>query len=176
MARPECQIALHAAHARLGGHMEPWRVYCAWKGVPTLKLASPRVHGVGACPVDAAAQRPRARFACAARAANKQVRCARIYCTCFRHKTRWALRLAKVDAIGAFTAPGGWRAKAAAQLPREWLDFESIMCATSRRKLTLEHGPYIARCPSRRIATLVFSCAVRKVGSKSIFWSVRGVV
>ena len=66
--------------------------------------------------------------------------------------------------LGAPTVPGSWRAKAAAQLPREWLDFESIMCATSTPKLALEHGPYIARCPSRRIATLVFSCAVRKVG------------
>jgi hypothetical protein len=118
------------------------------------------VHGEGACPVDAAAQRLRARFACASRAANDKVRCAHIYCTWIRHKTRWALRLAKVDAIGALTAPGSLRAKAAAQLPREWLDFESIMCATSMPKLALEHGPYIVRCPSRRIATLVFFWAV----------------
>ncbi len=62
--------------------------------------------------------------------------------------------------LGALTAPGSWRANAAAQLPREWLDFESIMFSTNTPKLTQEHGPYIARCPSRRIATLVFSCAV----------------
>jgi hypothetical protein len=36
------------------------------------------VNGVGACPVDAGAQRLRARFACASRAANDKVRCARI--------------------------------------------------------------------------------------------------
>ena len=54
--------------------------------------------------------------------------------------------------------------EAAAQLPREWLDFESIMYSTSTPKVTLEHGPYIARCPSFRIATLVFSSSVRKVG------------
>ena len=78
--------------------------------------------------------------------------------------TRRALRLAKVDAIGAPTTPGSWRAKAAAQLPREWLDFESIMVLTSMRKVTLEHGPYIARCPSFRIANLVFSSSDREVG------------
>jgi hypothetical protein len=66
--------------------------------------------------------------------------------------------------LGAPTVPGSWRAKAAAQLPREWLDFESIMYATSMRKGTPEHGPYIARCPSFRIATLVFSSSVGKVG------------
>ncbi len=80
------------------------------------------------------------------------------------HKTRWALRLAKVDAIGAFTSPGSWRTKAAPQLPREWLDFEIIMFATNMPKLEQEHVPYIARSPSRRIATLVFSWAVGKVG------------
>ena len=122
------------------------------------------MHGVGACPVDAGAQRLRTRFACASRAANDKVRCARIYCTCISHKTRWALRLAKVDAIGEFTARGRWRAKAAAQLPREWLESESIVCSTSTPKVTPAHGPYIARCPSRRIATFVFSWAVRKVG------------
>jgi hypothetical protein len=37
-----------------------------------------RVHGVGAYPVDAGAQRLRARFACASRAANDEVRCARL--------------------------------------------------------------------------------------------------
>jgi hypothetical protein len=37
-----------------------------------------RVHGVGAYPVDAGAQRLRARFACASRAANDKVRCAHI--------------------------------------------------------------------------------------------------
>ena len=122
------------------------------------------MHGVGACPVDAAVQRLRARFACASRAVNDKVRCARIYCTCISHKTRWALRLAKVDAIGEFTARGRWRAKAAAQLPREWLESESIMCAISTPKVAQEHGPYIARCPSRRIATLVFSSSDREVG------------
>ena len=64
-----------------------------------------------------------------------------------RHKTRWALRLAKVIGLGALTAPGIWRAKAAAQLPREWLDFESIMCATSTPKLAPEHGPFIGAVP-----------------------------
>jgi hypothetical protein len=54
--------------------------------------------------------------------------------------------------------------KAAAQLPREWLDFEIIMYKTSTPKVTLEHGPYIARCPSRPIATLVFSSSDREVG------------
>ena len=49
-------------------------------------------------------------------------------------------------------------------MPREWLDFESIMVLTSMRKVTLEHGPYIARCPSRPIATLVFSWSDREVG------------
>jgi hypothetical protein len=52
------------------------------------------------------------------------------------------------------------------------------MCVTSTPKVTLEHGLYIARCPSRRIATLVFSSSVRKVGFEKyylIFWSVRGV-
>ena len=29
----------------MGGHMEPWRVGFPWKGVPTLKLASPRARG-----------------------------------------------------------------------------------------------------------------------------------
>ena len=43
--------------------------------------------------------------------------------------------------LGAPTAPGSWRAKAAAQLPREWLDFESIMVLTSMRKVTLEQCP-----------------------------------
>jgi hypothetical protein len=66
--------------------------------------------------------------------------------------------------LGAPTAPGSWRAKAAAQLPHECLDFESIMCLTKTPKLALEYGPYIARCPSRRIATLVFSSSVGKVG------------
>ena len=59
---------------------------------------------------------------------------------------------------------GSWRAKAAAQLPREWLESESIVYSTSTRKVTLEHGPYIARCPSRPIATLVFSSSDREVG------------
>ena len=69
---------------------------------------------------------------------------------------------AKVVGLGALTARGRcqWRAKAAAQLPREWLDFEIIMCATSMPKLAQEHGPYIARCLSRRIATLAFSWSV----------------
>ncbi len=39
------QNALHAAHALHGGHTEPWRVGFTWKGVPTLKLASPRARG-----------------------------------------------------------------------------------------------------------------------------------
>ena len=81
-----------------------------------------------------------------------------------RHKTRRALRLAKVEGLGAFTAPGSWRAKAAAQLPREWLDFERIMVLTSTLKVALEHDPYIARRPSFRIATLVFSWWDREVG------------
>jgi len=38
------------------------------------------------------------------------------------------------------------------------------MCSTSMRKFAPEYGPYIARCPSRRIATLVFSSSVGKVG------------
>ena len=59
---------------------------------------------------------------------------------------------------------GSWRTKAAAQLPREWLDFESIVFSTNTPKLTQEHGSYIARCPSFGIATLVFSWSVRKVG------------
>ena len=122
------------------------------------------MHGVGACPVDAAAQRLRARFACALLAASRRIRCARMYWTCIRHKIRRALRLAKVIGLGALTAPGSWRAKAAAQLPREWLDFERIMVLTSTRKLALEHGPYIPRCPSRPIATLVFSWSDREVG------------
>ena len=62
------------------------------------------------------------------------------------------------------TAPGRWRTKAAAQLPREWLESETIMFSTNTPKLTQEHGSYIVRCPSFRIATLVFSCAVGKVG------------
>ncbi len=65
--------------------------------------------------------------------------------------------------LGAPTAPGSWRAKAAAQLPHVCLDFEIIMCLTKTPKLALEYGPYIARCPSRRIATLVFSSSVGKV-------------
>ncbi len=122
------------------------------------------MHVEGACPVDAAAQRLRARFACALLAASRRIRCAHISYTLVRHKTRRALRLAKVEGIGAFTAPGSWRAKAGAQLPREWLESEIIMCLTNTPKFTLEHGPYIARYPSRRIATLVFSSSVRKVG------------
>ena len=38
------------------------------------------------------------------------------------------------------------------------------MVLTSTLKVTLEHGPYIARCPSFRIATLVFSSSDREVG------------
>ena len=55
-------------------------------------------------------------------------------------------------------------AKAAAQLPREWLDFENIMCVTNTPKVTLENGLYIARCPSFRIAALVFWWSDREVG------------
>ena len=54
--------------------------------------------------------------------------------------------------------------KAAAQLPREWLNFEIIMYSTSMRKLAQENGPYIARCPSFRIAHFVFSSSDREVG------------
>ncbi len=79
-------------------------------------------------------------------------------------KLAGALRLAKVDATGAFTAPGSWRAKAAAQLPREWLDFGSIMCLTNTPKLAQGHGPYSVRCPSRPVATLVFSWADGEAG------------
>jgi hypothetical protein len=60
---------------------------------------------------------------------------------CIRHKTRRALRPAKVIGLGAFTAPGSWRAKAAAQLPREWLDFDSesgpslrVLCVRPARR------------------------------------------
>jgi hypothetical protein len=47
------------------------------------------------------------------------------------------------------------------------------------RKLAQEHGPYIVRCLSRRIATFVFSWADGNVGFEKnylIFWSVRGVL
>ena len=38
------------------------------------------------------------------------------------------------------------------------------MVLTSTLKLALENGPYIARCPSRPIATFVFSSSDREVG------------
>ena len=57
--------------------------------------------------------------------------------------------------------------KAADQLPREWLDFEIIMYLTSMPKLTQENGPYIARCPSRRIGLSCFRGQSEKLGSKS---------
>ena len=45
------------------------------------------------------------------------------------------------------------------------------MCATSMRKVTLEHGLYIARCPSFRIATFVFSWWDREVGFEKYYYS-----
>jgi hypothetical protein len=69
----------------------------------------------------------------------------------------------RVDSPG----PGRWRTKAAAQLPCEWLESESIMVLTSTPKLALEHGAYTLRCPSRPIATLMFSSSDGKVGFDS---------
>ena len=62
------------------------------------------------------------------------------------------------------TAPGRWRTKAAAQLPREWLEFENVVILTNTPKLAQEHDPDIVRCPSFRIAPFAFSWSVGKVG------------